>query len=247
MTKRDGDMLDWLSVVRVADVDAIRWALGAFAGAGGPVTVRRANMWITRLADVGLVSRARPNFRDGSVVWATHQAIGKSTPNLYRQTARHEVAVAAVSARYLAYGYTWGRDRVAPNPVEHQADGVATREGEVVLVEVELTPKTLHRYPKIFRSHASRMEREGVAQVVYFGTPDVARAVAREADKNLFHALRPRLVTMPVLDVRGSWNGPDYGLWNNTPAAATGTFVDEDATLGGDVWEFEGSMEGSRA
>ncbi|WP_223695373.1 hypothetical protein [Leifsonia poae] len=48
-----------------------------------------------------------PRFRDGSIVWATHQAIGKTAPNLFRQTTRHEVAVAAVSARYLCRGYSW--------------------------------------------------------------------------------------------------------------------------------------------
>lgn len=80
-----------------------------------------------------------------------------SNPNLCRQTARHEVAVAAVSARYIANGYTWARDRVAPSRGEHQADGVATCGGEVELVEVELTPKALYRYPGIFRSHASRL------------------------------------------------------------------------------------------
>lgn len=219
MTKRDVDMLDWLSVVRVADVDAVRWALAGFAGSREPVTMRRANVWITRLVEVGLLGRARPNFRDGSVVWATHQAIGKSTPNLFRQTARHEVAVAAVSARYIAHGYTWARDRVAPSKGEHQADGVATRGDEVELVEVELTPKTLHRYPRIFRSHAGRMEREGVTRVVYFGTSEVSRVVSREADTYLFHALRPKLLTMPVIDVRGTWDGPDYGLWHNDATA----------------------------
>lgn len=248
MTKRDADMLDWLAVVRVADVDAVRWALAGLAGARVPVTPRRANMWIARLVEVGLLGRARPNFRDGSVVWATHQAIGKSTPNLYRQTARHEVAVAAVSARYLAHGYTWARDRVAPSKGEHQADGVATRDGEIELVEVELTPKTLRRYPQIFRSHATRMEREGVTRVAYFGTPEVSRAVTREADKLLFHTLRPRLITAPVLDVRGTWDGPDFGLWK--PAS---TPTDEDAQERTFAAELDGlermgrTLEGSRS
>jgi hypothetical protein len=229
MTKRDVDMLEWLGVVRVADVDAVRWALGGLSGSSVPVTSRRANMWIARLVDVGLLGRARPNFRDGSVVWATHQAIGKSNPNLYRQTARHEVAVAAVSARYLAHGYTWARDRVAPSKGEHQADGVAIRGDEIELVEVELTPKTLHRYPQIFRNHAARMDREGVTRVVYFGTSEVSRVVSREADRHLFRALRPKLLTMPVIDVRGTWDGPDFGLWNSDTASGP------DAVAGGVV------------
>lgn len=248
MTKRDGDMLEWLGVVRIADVDAVRWALAALAGGRVPVTTRRANVWISRMVEVGLMGRARPNFRDGSVVWATHQAVGKPTPNLYRQTARHEVAVAAVSARYLAHGYTWERDRVARSKGEHQADGVAIRDGLVELVEVELTPKTLHRYPVIFRNHAARLDREGVERIVYFGTSEVCRVVSRQADIHLFRGLRSRLVTMPVIDVRGSWDGPDYGLWNTDTATR-----DDETPDGGAVDELAGflqhprAMEGSRS
>jgi hypothetical protein len=248
MTTRDADMLEWLSVVRVADVDAVRWALAGLAGSTVPVTPRRANMWIARLVEVGLLGRARPNFRDGSVIWATHQAIGKPTPNLYRQTARHEVAVAAVSARYLAHGYTWSRDRIAPSKGEHQADGVAVRGDEIELVEVELTPKTLHRYPQIFRNHAARMDREGVTRVVYFGTPEVCRVVSREADTYLFHALRPRLLTMPVIDVRGTWDGPDYGLWGSGQSAGADDFTGGVVSSELDGFHrLEPMMEGSRA
>ena len=97
MTRRDEAMLDWLGVVRMADMDAVRWALAALATGETekPVSLRKAQQWVARLEDVGLLGRARPAFRDHSIVWATHQAVGVSPPNLYRQTVRHDVAVAA--------------------------------------------------------------------------------------------------------------------------------------------------------
>ena len=67
LTTRDEAMLDWLSVVRMADQESIRWALAALPQrqADKPVGVRRGNQWIARLVDEGL--RSRPvgwcNFR----------------------------------------------------------------------------------------------------------------------------------------------------------------------------------------
>lgn len=246
MTERDDAMLDWLAVVRLADVDAVRWALGGLSGNGVPVTTRRANVWISRLVDVGLLGRARPNFRDGSIVWPTHQARGKSDPNLYRQTTRHEVAVAAVSARYLARGYAWTRDREVPRgSAEHQVDGVAVKGDLRELVEVELTAKTLARYRGIFANHLHRMKEEDVSRVVYFGTPEASRAVSRERDRIVHGDWHPRLMTLPVFDVRGNWVTGDFGLW--------GTHKEkENVDAGGGVESehehgsiHEGSTEGS--
>ena len=83
MTKRDADMLEWLSVVRVADVDAVRWALAGLAGSNVPVTPRQANMWITPLVEVALLGRARPDFRDGSVI-----AVSSSTMSIASRSDR---------------------------------------------------------------------------------------------------------------------------------------------------------------
>lgn len=234
LTSRDEAMLEWLSVVRMADVEAIRWALSGLAGdhSGSPVSRRKAQQWVARLAGVGLVDRARPNFQDGQVVWATHQAIGRSAPNLYRQTARHEVAVAAASARYLARGYAWYRDRRPGSTQEHQVDGVAVRGERIELVEVELTPKTLHRYKAIHSNHATRMTTTGVTRVVYLCTADAARVVAREADRFIFRTERDRLVTLPVLDARGKWVGDDAGLWDDAPGPVVG-----DPTVTPELWE----------
>lgn len=214
LTERDEAMLEWLSVVRMADMEALRWALGGLSGAGVPVSLRKAQQWVVRLAEVGLVDRARPTFRDGSIVWATHQAIGKTAPNLFRQTTRHEVAVASISARYLCHGFEWKRDRKPENVnVDHQADGVAVRGDHVELVEVELTPKTGPRYKHIMDNHVWRMTREGVARVVYFCTDDAGRAVTENADLNVFRTERGRLLSLPVFDVRGRLIGDDSPVW----------------------------------
>ncbi|WP_448002701.1 hypothetical protein [Agromyces bauzanensis] len=234
LTSRDEAMLEWLGVVRMADVEAIRWALSGLAGdhSGSPVSRRKAQQWVARLAGVGLVDRARPNFQDGQVVWATHQAIGRSAPNLYRQTARHEVAVAAASARYLARGFAWYRDRRPASTQDHQVDGVAVRGDRIELIEVELTPKTLHRYKAIHMNHATRMTTTGVTRVVYLCTADAARVVAREADRFIFRTERARLVTLPVLDARGKWVGGDATLWDDAPAQAEG-----DPSVTPTLWE----------
>lgn len=226
LTKRDEAMLDWLSVVRMADQEAVRWALAALPDghADQPVGVRRGNQWIARLVDEGLVQRAQPAFNDRSIIWATHHGIGRVAPNLYRQTTRHEIAVAAVSARYLARGYTWLRDRRPANLQDHQVDGVAVRGGIVELIEVELTPKSLGRYKGICNSHAARMTDGGVTRVIYLGTAEATRVVASQADKFIFRDQRPRFVTLSTFDVRGRWVGREAQLWDTMPepVAATG-------------------------
>ena len=111
-------------------------------------------------------------------MWATRLAIGKPPPSLFRQTTRHEVAVATVSARYLAQGFTWRRDRQPTGHRLRQADGVATRDGIVELVElvelveVELTPKSWQRYQKMVTNHAYRLVHEDIDRVAYFCTAD---------------------------------------------------------------------------
>jgi hypothetical protein len=224
LTKRDEAMLDWLSVVRMADQEAVRWALAALPHgyADQPVGVRRGNQWIARLVDEGLVQRAQPAFNDRSIIWATHLGIGKVAPNLYRQTTRHEIAVAAVSARYLARGYIWFRDRKPASFQDHQVDGVAVKGDIVELVEVELTAKTLGRYKLICNSHASRMTTGGITRVVYLGTPEATRVVSDQANKFIFRDQRPRLVTLSTFDVRGRWVGSESRLWDTMPEPVPG-------------------------
>ncbi|MCU1410510.1 MAG: hypothetical protein JWR04_1217 [Rhodoglobus sp.] len=214
LTRRDEQMIEWLSVVRMADIDAIRWALSGLKNghADDPVTVRRANQWIARMAEVGLVDRVRPMYRDRQIVWPTHLATGRAAPALFRQTMRHELAVAAVSARYLARGYRWSRDHIPQTVLDHQVDGVATKGDLVELIEVELTAKKIARYRLIHQHHGQRIAG-GVSRVVYLCTADVARTVSREADRFIFRDDRSRLITLTVFDQQGKWIGGDHDLW----------------------------------
>jgi hypothetical protein len=214
VTERDDAMMEWLDVVRMADTEAIRYALAGLAGADAPVSVRRANQWVERLVEVGWVRRTRPTYRDASIVWATSEGVGKPAPSLFRATTRHEVAVAAVSARYMFHGYTWARDRRQRGLTDHQGDGVATRGDLVELIEVELSAKRLDRYKLICESHARRLLEEGFSRVVYLGTADAIRTVHRQADRYIFRTERERLVGLPVFESRGSWKGDDDRLWS---------------------------------
>jgi len=217
MTERDERMLNWLGVVRLADMDAVRWALAGFDGQASPVSLRRAQQWVARLVEAGLLDRGRPTFRDGSIVWATFQVTGKAKPNLFKQTTRHEVAVASASARFIAGGAQWARDRVPPTKAEHMADGAALRDGAVQLVEVELTAKTLSRYQAILPDHARRLQG-GVERVVYLGTAEAMRAVGREADRLVHPTWRSQIVTLPIFDVRGHLVDDSFtGVWETAP------------------------------
>jgi hypothetical protein len=213
-------MIEWLKVVRVTDMESIRFALAAFADATSPVTLRRAQQWVARLVELGLVEKDRLTLQDGSAIWATQRATGMRPLNLLGQTFRHEVAVASASARYLFSGWSWARDRKASSYHDHQADGIATRGNEVELVEVELTPKAIERYAPIVNSHSWRISREGITRVVYLCTADATRMVRREADKLLFRDDKSLLVTITAFDKRGTWvdsSGRFPEVWTSTP------------------------------
>jgi hypothetical protein len=165
------------------------------------------------MSEMGLVERGRLTYHGNYIAWPSLHATGRPGPNLFRQTTRHELAVAIASARFLGRGYRWTRDRRPASLQDHQADGVALGAEGAELVEVELTPKAIGRYRSIFRSHAERLSAGGVARVVYLCTADAARVVLREADANLFRDLRPRVIAVPTFDVQGSWIGPDDAPW----------------------------------
>lgn len=243
ITNRDRAMVAWLEIVGIADVDAVRWALAAFAGNEVPVTPRRANVWISRMVEVGLLERGRPHFRDASIVWATVAATGKQAPNIYKQTTRHEVAVATAAARYLAHGYAWNADPksrgkkvdVAPNgtsTTRKQADGVAVSGDLVDLIEVELTPKTEKRYREILPNHFYRMGHEGVSRVVYLTTPETAPLVTRLRNELLHRDWLWRMPVHAVFDVRGVWVAGDFGLWGTKNDGET-VGVDHEASTEG--------------
>ncbi|KKX99682.1 hypothetical protein [Microbacterium sp. Ag1] len=212
ITARDERIFEWLRVVKLADTEAVRWVLAALDGRDEPVSTRRAQQWIARAVEAELVEKARPVFRDGTVIWLSRLLSNRAAPNLYRATTRHEVAVSSISSRFLAAGYSWRRDRQPATKQEHAADGVAERAASVELVEVELTAKTLHRYRGIFTDHTRRLT-EGVERVVYIGTAGAMRAVDREANKWVHPSLRDRIVTLEALDERGHIVAPLDALW----------------------------------
>jgi hypothetical protein len=220
VTARDEQMIEWLKVVRVTDMESIRFALAAFADATRPVTLRRAQQWVARLVEVGLVEKQRLTLQDGSAIWATQRATGMRPLNLLGQTFRHEVAVASASARYIFNGWSWARDRRASSYHDHQADGIATRGNETELVEVELTPKAIERYAPIVNSHSWRISREGITRVVYLCTADATRMVRGEADKLLFRDDKSLIVAVTAFDKRGTWidtSGRFPEQWTSTP------------------------------
>ena len=208
LTERDEWLLDWFGVVRLSNMEGLRWAMAAANGWTEPVVVRRAQLWCTRMEALGGVSRVRLFGAGGSLVWATSARTGRPAPNLLSQTTRHEVAVSVVSARYAAAGYEWARDRRAQHAADHQSDGIATG-GEIVdAVEVELTPKRAPRLRGIFRAYQRRMEAGELTHVTYLCTPDAARATEEGlAEAAVASAVRERVRIRTVFDARGVWEG----------------------------------------
>ena len=50
---RDERMMEWFSIVRVTNVQAIRWVLGALNGWDHPVSTRQAQGWCARMQAAG--------------------------------------------------------------------------------------------------------------------------------------------------------------------------------------------------
>ena len=211
---RDEQMLTWFSIVRVANVQTVRWVLGALNGWTSPVSSRQAQSWCLRMRTAGLIDTAQMGGPGGAVVWATYAGVRQAKPDLYRQTTRHEIAVAATSARYAAAGYGWQRDDKAPMTGGHQADGVALGVDWVELVEVELTAKRMPRYASIFAAYRHRLAAGDGTQITYLCTPDAARGV-RAGLEGLpaGQAIASRVVVQEVFDQAGLWSGEQLPDW----------------------------------
>jgi hypothetical protein len=205
VTARDERVCEWLRIVRVTDVQAIRWLLGVLNETDQPVSTRRAQEWVSRMELVGLVERQNLGGPGGSVVWGTFEATRQSRPNIYRQTTRHEIAVSTVSARYLAAGFAWRRDDRPTYIGGHQADGVAIGQRISELIEVELTPKRAPRYASIFSAYRRRLELGEANTVAYLCTDDAARAVRMALTASpAGRAVAPRVRVRAVFDQRGA-------------------------------------------
>lgn len=211
---RDEAMFGWFRIVRIADVQAVRWVLGALNATDRPVSTRRAQEWVVRMEAAGLVERVQLGGRGGSLVFGTYAGTGQGRPHLYRQTTRHEVAVAATSARYAAAGYSWRRDERPTHVGGHQADGVAEARDWVELVEVELTGKRLPRYAQIFTALRRRLDAGEMDQVTYLCSDEATQAV-RAAINELpaGRTIAPQIQIQPVFDPLGHWADDALPSW----------------------------------
>lgn len=214
VTRRDEQMIEWFSIVRVTNMQTIRWVLGALNGADGPVSLRQAQAWCTRMKSVGVIDVKQVGALGGSVVWAESKATGQSKPDLLRQTTRHEIGVSAVSARYAIAGYAWQRDGKASTTGGHQADGVALGVNWAELIEVELTPKRIPRYASIFGAYRLRLRAGDADQLTYLCTDSSARAVQVALDTlPVGREIADRVLVREVFDRSGVWSGDELPAW----------------------------------
>jgi hypothetical protein len=205
VTSRDERVCEWLRIVRVTDVQAIRWVLGALNEIDGPVSTRRAQTWVARMEVVGLIERANLGGPGGSIVWGTYEATGQGRPNVYRQTTRHEVAVAAVSARYINAGFAWRRDEKPQYVGGHQADGISLGYRTSELIEVELTAKRAPRYASIFAAYRNRLDYGEAGQIAYLCNDSSGRAVREALTASApGRAIAARVTVRVVFDLRGA-------------------------------------------
>jgi hypothetical protein len=201
---RDESMLQWFSIVKIANVQSVRWVLGALNSQDHPVSVRRAQAWCARMETAGMVDRAQLGGAGGSLVWGTYAGTGAGKPNLYRQTTRH----------------AWQRDEKPTYTGGHQADGIALAPRWVELIEVELTPKRLPRYVQIFTAFRRRFDYGDMTTVTYLCNHDSARAV-QNALRTIpaGRDIADRVTVHEVYDAAGLWPGETPPRW--MPSAAS--------------------------
>ena len=219
LTGRDELALTWFAIVRIANVDSVRWLLGAVNGWDRPVQVRQAQRWVARMEVAGKVHRGTVGLPGGSVVWAASEVTGRRKPNLFAQTTRHEIAVSAASARFAAAGYAWRADEKPTVGGSHRADGVAIGiANHQSLIEVELTPKRAPRYAQIFSAYRRRLDRGDADRVVYLCTTDSAKAVRAALRQPALRPLGRRIdVHVEFSQRQAQWESEVLPPWLSLP------------------------------
>lgn len=215
LTERDELALSWFGIVRISNVDTVRWLLGAVNGWDRPVQIRQAQRWVARMEVAGKIRRTVLGTPGGSVVWATSDVPGARRPNLFSQTTRHEIAVSAASARYALAGFAWQEDDRPTTTGGHRADGVALAAADhATLIEVELTPKRAPRYAHIFSSLRRRLDRGEADRVVYLCNPDAAKAVRAALRRPTAQVLAGRIdVHVTYGPQTAAWEGDELPRW----------------------------------
>jgi hypothetical protein len=224
VTGRDEMTLNWFRVVRISNMQTVRWVLGAVNGWERPVQIRQAQRWVSRMETAGMLRRAHLGGAGGAVLWGTFEVTRATKPNVHGQTIRHEIAVSAASARYAAGGWAWRRDDRPDWVGGHQADGVAVGIGDdAQLIEVELTPKRAPRYARIFSAYSHRLDRGDAGRIVYLCNPDSARAVSAALREPTGRRISNRVDVHVVFDSETTfWGDEVLPRWLTPPQAADG-------------------------
>lgn len=194
-TARDGQVLHWLSEMYGAPADLVRTALGV----GQPRLYQLIQRWLKAQwiekpvqVDAGPAwIYPRQHVVRDYLEWSPANWVPKAT------TAAHTRAVAAVrlfehgqhgwppfevghwiSERQLAHEQGFARKG---QPQEHIPDGVLVLpDGTRVLVEVELTAKSIERYRSKLTEIRIKADRIGCAHVAYYTKPgEVTNVVGR--------------------------------------------------------------------
>ena len=221
VTDRDEAALVWFRIVRISNVQTVRWLLGAVNGWERPVQLRQAQRWVSRMETAGKIRRVHLGGPGGAVVWATFDVTQATKPNIHGQTTRHEIAVSAASARFAVAGWAWQRDDRPDKVGGHQADGVAIgARDDALLIEVELTPKRAPRYVQIFAAYSYRLDRGDARRVVYLCNPDSARAVRTALKQPMGRRVADRVEVHDVFDPDTTfWAGETLPAWLTPPQA----------------------------
>lgn len=173
LTERDLKVIEWLKMVRIADMEGVRAGLEAYSGEQKQ-SLRLAYRWVERMKLAGLVKAETPFYGAGQICWVTSLGGGaRKKPNLLSQVARHDIQVARISALWVGLGWAWEAD----SREGHRADGLAVSPGKRVAVEVELSVKESQRLRGILYSYWNRVDTGEIAEIWYYCTPAVAAAL----------------------------------------------------------------------